>query len=35
VDKKEVESPKQTPKFLLWVAFIALIAVAVLIRYWR
>jgi hypothetical protein len=35
VNKKEIESPKETSKFLLWVAFFALIAVAVLIRYWR
>jgi hypothetical protein len=35
VNDKEIESPKQSSKLLLWVAFFALVAVAVLIRFWR
>ena len=33
VNKKEIESPKQTARFLFWVVFFALIAIAVLIYY--
>jgi hypothetical protein len=35
VNKKEIESPKQTSRFLIWVAFFALIAIALLIHYWK
>jgi hypothetical protein len=35
VSDQEAGSSKPTSKLLLWVVFLALIAVAVLIRYWR
>jgi hypothetical protein len=35
VNKKEIESPKQTARFLFWVVFFALIAIAGLIYHSR
>jgi hypothetical protein len=35
VNQKEIESPKQTARFLFWVVFFALIPIAGLIDYRR
>jgi hypothetical protein len=35
VNQKEIESPQQTARFLFWVVFFALIAIAGLIDYRR
>jgi len=35
MNKKEIESPKQTFRFLLWVAFFVLLAVVVWVRFLR